>query len=151
MSAITYIGTEIRIGRIYFASGVCSSCVGSSLQASYHNIGKKFALKIAYKSWDDSYETLLLMRSGLQQLSECTSYLRLCYLFQIINGNFVFPNPPIVRRQPFTFAMLVATQSYNNYYPLCMCASHWVKQLAVFSFIPKNEETGDIQDAIRPS
>jgi len=61
---------------------------------------QKFALKIAYKSWDNSYETLLL-RSGLQQLSECTSYLRLalCYLFQIINGNFAFPNPPIIRRQ----------------------------------------------------
>jgi len=50
---------------------------------------QKFALKIAYKSWDNSYETLLL-RSGLQQLSERTTYLRLCYLFQIINGNFVF-------------------------------------------------------------
>ena len=59
---------------------------------------QKFALKIAFKSWGDSYETLLL-RSGLQQLSERRSYLRLCYLFQIINGNFVFPNPPIVRRQ----------------------------------------------------
>jgi len=59
---------------------------------------QKFALKIAFKSWGDSYETLLL-RSGLQQLSERRSYLRLCYLFQIINGNFVFPNPPIARRQ----------------------------------------------------
>ena len=59
---------------------------------------QKFALKIAFKSWGDSYETLLL-RSGLQQLLERRSYLRLCYLFQIINGNFVFPNPPIVRRQ----------------------------------------------------
>ena len=59
---------------------------------------QKFALKIAYKSWDDSYETLLL-RSGLQQLPECRSYLGLCYLFQIINGDFAFPNPPIVRCQ----------------------------------------------------
>jgi len=59
---------------------------------------QKFVLKIAYKSWDDTYETLLL-GSGLQQLSEHRSYLRLCYLFQIIDGNFVFPNPPNVRRQ----------------------------------------------------
>jgi len=81
---------------------------------------QKFAFKIAFKSWGDSYETLIL-RSGLQQLSERRSYLRLCYLFQIINGNFVFPNPPIVRCQlNTTYEMSHITSCSHLLEPQCV-------------------------------
>ena len=64
-----------------------------------HKIEKvqKFALKICTKLWNMDYDSLL-DTVDLPSLSTRRLYLKLSYLYQVINGNFKFPDPPLERR-----------------------------------------------------
>ena len=64
-----------------------------------HKIEKvqKFALKICTKLWNRDYDSLL-DTVDLPSLSTRRLYLKLSYLYQVINGNFKFPDPPLERR-----------------------------------------------------
>ena len=58
---------------------------------------QKFSLRMSYKAWDEEYDNLL-SRANLQPLAKRRKFLKVCYLYQIINGTSNFPNSPIVRR-----------------------------------------------------
>ena len=57
---------------------------------------QKIGLRICYRAWSTDYEQLLML-SDLPPLAVRRKYLKLCYLFQVLNGHFSFPNPPISR------------------------------------------------------
>ena len=58
---------------------------------------QKFALKVCSKNWSSDYEHLLNI-TNLPALSIRREYLKLTYLYQILNGSFIFPNAPLERR-----------------------------------------------------
>ena len=58
---------------------------------------QKFALRICTRNWNSDY-TNLLRDCNLPALSTRRLYLKLCFLHQVINENFVFPNAPLTRR-----------------------------------------------------
>ncbi len=64
-----------------------------------HKIEKvqKFALKMCTKLWNRDYDSLL-DTVDLPSLFTRRFYLKLSYLYQVINGNFKFPDPPLERR-----------------------------------------------------
>ena len=57
---------------------------------------QKFALKVATKTWNSSYDHLLTI-TNLPALTTRRSreYLKLSYLYQIVNGSFSFPGAPL--------------------------------------------------------
>ena len=59
---------------------------------------QKFALRLCTKNWSHSNYSSLLEQCNLPTLETRRLYLRLCYLYQIINGSFTFPNAALVRR-----------------------------------------------------
>ena len=59
---------------------------------------QKFALRLCTKNWLHSNYSSLLEQCNLPTLETRRLYLRLCYLYQIINRSFTFPNAPLVRR-----------------------------------------------------
>ena len=60
---------------------------------------QKFAARLCSKNWSHSCDyTSLLRPCNLPTLESRRLYLKLCYLYQVINGNFVFPSAPLVRR-----------------------------------------------------
>ena len=58
---------------------------------------QKFSLRMCFKSWSESYSNLLHL-SRLPSLKTRRTFLKLCYLYQVISGNFFFPNAPIAFR-----------------------------------------------------
>ena len=58
---------------------------------------QKFALRLCTKKWAHSNYSSLLEQCYLPTLETRRLYLKLCYLYQVINGNFTFPNAPLVR------------------------------------------------------
>ena len=58
---------------------------------------QKFSLRMSYKAWDEEYDNLL-SRANLQTLAKRRKFLKVCYLYQIMNGTSNFPNAPIERR-----------------------------------------------------
>ena len=54
---------------------------------------QKFSLRMIHRAWKEDYD-ILLQRSGLQSLSDRRKYLKLCYLFQVMNGHFSCPITP---------------------------------------------------------
>ena len=57
---------------------------------------QKFALKVCSKNWSSDYEHLSNI-TNLPALSIRREYLKLTYLYQILNGSFIFPNAPLER------------------------------------------------------
>ena len=57
---------------------------------------QKFALRMCFKNWNLEYQQLLVA-SKLQSLAVRRKYLKLCYLFQVLNGTFRFPDLPTSR------------------------------------------------------
>ena len=58
---------------------------------------QKFSLRMCLKSWSESYSNLLQI-SRLPSLKTRRTFLKIYYLYQVINGNFYFPNAPIAFR-----------------------------------------------------
>ena len=63
---------------------------------------QKFALKLCTKNWNASYDETL-SNCNLPTLAHRRRLLKLSFLFQIVHGNFVFPDAPIERRSPLPF------------------------------------------------
>ena len=55
---------------------------------------QKIALRMCAKDWSVSYENLLL-RFNLPTLQQRRKLLKLCFLYQVRNGHFFFPNSPV--------------------------------------------------------
>ncbi len=68
-------------------------------QTSIHKLEKvqKFALRVCTKLWTRDYDSLL-DTMDLPSLSIRRLYLKLSYLYQVINGHFKFPVSPLERR-----------------------------------------------------
>ena len=60
---------------------------------------QKFALKMCMRDWNTDYTTLL-QSSNLPTLASRRHYLKLCFLYQVIQGQFDFPGAPVVRNLP---------------------------------------------------
>jgi len=58
---------------------------------------QKFALRMCMRDWNADYATLL-ESCNLPTLASRRHYLKLCFLYQVIQGEFDFPGAPIVRR-----------------------------------------------------
>ena len=58
---------------------------------------QKFALKVCTKNWSSGYESLL-QSCNLPTLASRRHYLKLCLLYQVINGHLNFPTAPVVPR-----------------------------------------------------
>ena len=58
---------------------------------------QKFSLRMSYKAWDEEYDNLL-SRANLKPLAKRRKFLKVCYLYQVMNGTSNFPNAPIERR-----------------------------------------------------
>ena len=63
---------------------------------------QKFALKLCTKNWNASYDETL-SNCNLPTLAHRRRLLKLSFLFQVVHGNFVFPDAPIERRSPLPF------------------------------------------------
>ena len=59
---------------------------------------QKLAFKICTKNWAHNNYSSLLEQCKLPSLETRRLYLKLCYLYQVVNGYFIFPNAPLVRR-----------------------------------------------------
>ena len=58
---------------------------------------QKFALKVCTKHWSSDYESLLQL-CKLPTLASRRHYLKLCVLYQVVNGHLHFPMAPVVPR-----------------------------------------------------
>ena len=58
---------------------------------------QKFALKVCTKNWSSGYESLL-QSCNLPTLASRRHYLKLCLLYQVVNGHLNFPTAPVVPR-----------------------------------------------------
>ena len=58
---------------------------------------QKFALRMCMRDWNADYATLL-QSSNLPTLASRRRYLKLCFLYQVIQGQFDFPGAPVVWR-----------------------------------------------------
>ena len=58
---------------------------------------QKFALKVCTKHWSSDYEFLLQL-CKLPTLASRRHYLKLCVLYQVVNGHLDFPMAPVVPR-----------------------------------------------------
>ena len=64
---------------------------------------QKFALHVCLKSWDCSYDQLLIQAS-LLSMQERRNFTSLCHLYKIFKGMTHFPDPPLEQH----------TSSYNT-------------------------------------
>ena len=97
---------------------------------------KKFALKVYTRNWAIDYGSLLKF-CNLPTLASRRQYLKLCFLYQVIDGTFIFPNVPIARHSitlnlrgtssPFLlYRLLTCTNAYQySFFPTCI--SLWDK------------------------
>ena len=58
---------------------------------------QKFAPKVCTKNWSSGYESLL-QSCNLPTLASRRHYLKLCLLYQAVNGHLNFPTAPVVPR-----------------------------------------------------
>ena len=58
---------------------------------------QKFTLRMCTRDWNADYATLL-HSSNLPTLANRRHYLKLCFLYQVIQGQFNLPGAPVVRR-----------------------------------------------------
>jgi len=58
---------------------------------------QKFALRMATRNWNLDYDSLL-GACDIQTLQTRRHNLKLCFLFQVVNGHLSFPNAPLVSR-----------------------------------------------------
>ena len=58
---------------------------------------QKFALKLCLRDWNAGYNSLL-QSCNLPTLTHRRQHLKLCFLFQVIHGQFNFPGAPIFPR-----------------------------------------------------
>ena len=58
---------------------------------------QKFALKVCTKHWSSDYESLLQL-CKLPTFASRRHYLKLCVLYQVVNGHLDFPMAPVVPR-----------------------------------------------------
>ena len=58
---------------------------------------QKFALRMCMRDWNADYATLL-QSCNLSTLASRRRYLKLCFLYRVIQGEFDFPGAPIARR-----------------------------------------------------
>ena len=58
---------------------------------------QKFALKLCLRDWNAGYNSLL-QSCNLPILTHRRRHLKLCFLFQVIHGQFNFPGAPIFPR-----------------------------------------------------
>ena len=73
--------------------------MGPSLHNSHQCTGKSSEVLTQnelYKAWDEQYDNLL-SRANLQPLAKRRKFLKVCYLYQVMNGTSSFPNAPIER------------------------------------------------------
>ena len=90
---------------------------------------QKFAARLCSKNWSHSCDyTSLLRLCNLPILESRKLYLKLCYLYQVINGNFVFPNAPLVRRTLPPGLRNAGSIQFQR--PICNTNAH------LFSFFP---------------
>ena len=90
---------------------------------------KKCALIVCTKNWSSDYAYHLNL-TNLPFLSTRILYLNLTFLFQILNGSFLYPNAPLVRRNlslnlrnsnNIQFKRPIChTNAYMNYFPLTL-------------------------------
>ncbi len=71
---------------------------------------QKLALKVCAKSWNNNYE-YMLASCNLTSLASKGRYLKLCVLYQIVHGTFVFLNT-LVERHPLPAVNL---RNYSPY------------------------------------
>ena len=83
---------------------------------------QKFALRLCLKNWDAEYGALLQLTS-LPDLGYRRRYLKLCFLYQVIHGQFSFPNAPLEWRnlpvhslRSFSDHLLHTPLSHTNAY-----------------------------------
>ena len=71
-----------------------------NLQTLVYDVEKvqRFASKMCLKDWSCTYRDLLYL-SELPTLQLRRTFLKLCYLYKIMNGFFIYPNAPLVSRQ----------------------------------------------------
>ena len=79
-----------------FAFGVCSTCIWN-LQGHINSLERvqKFELKVCTNTWSSEYESLLQL-CDLPTLASRRHYMKLCLLYQVLNGHLNFSNAPIV-------------------------------------------------------
>ena len=58
---------------------------------------QKFALKVCTRNWSSDYESLLQL-CNLPTLASRRHYLKLCLLYQVVNGHIHFPKAPVAPR-----------------------------------------------------
>ena len=58
---------------------------------------QKFALKVCTRNWSSDYESLLQL-CNLPTLASRRHYLKLCLLYQVVNGHINFPMAPVAPR-----------------------------------------------------
>ena len=83
---------------------------------------QKFALKVCIRNWAMDYGSLLNF-CNLPTLASRRQYLKLFFLYQVIHGNFIFPNVPLERHSiplnlrstsPFLlYRLLTCTNAYQ--------------------------------------
>ena len=103
-------------------------CLINSLEAV-----QKFALRVCSKQWDANYHTLLA-RYNIPSLFNRRQLLRLCFLFNVLNGTYSLPDPsPIELRQHNHYSrshhltLKVPYAHSNAYYHSFFCDTprHW--------------------------
>ena len=100
----TNIRPQPHLGSYTFLSFVLSlnmpaQCAHQTTAVAALEKVQKFAARLCSKNWSHSCDyTSLLRLCNLPTLESRRLYLKLCYLYQVINGNFVFPSAPLVRR-----------------------------------------------------
>ena len=106
---------------------------------------QKFAIKVCTKGWNTDYGDLL-NSCNLTTLTSRRHYLKLCFLYQIINGNFIFPNAPIVRRSTpawnlrnYTPSLLHRPAADTNAYHY----SFFPHTIALWNTFPSSAHTSD--------
>ena len=83
---------------------------------------QKFGLKVCVKNWHCSYDNLLNV-TNIPLLASRRQQLKLCQLFNIINGYSVFPDSPAARRvSPY----LSSIRSTNSATLSDLCPHHFV-------------------------
>ena len=77
---------------------------------------QKFALRMCTKNWNLEHNVLLEI-CDIPSLAVRRHHPKLCYLFQLINGDITFHNAPLVRRPPLNLRnsrLAVPTYSHNQ-------------------------------------
>ena len=74
---------------------------------------QNFALRMGMRDWKADY-TMLLQFSNLPTLATRRRYLKLCFLYQVIQGQFDFHGAPVVMRNlPLNFLFFLTLLTYE--------------------------------------